>query len=227
MAIDFQAWPKIPRLNREMVITEKIDGTNSAVIIEDHGICTRQYLHNLENQNEEYSTFVVLPYNSEDDSVIRLFEVGAQSRNRLLKPGDDNFGFAQWVWDNAYGLAKSLGEGRHFGEWWGSGIQRGYGLPKGEKRFSLFNVKRYRLIEFEEFGLQGVSIVPILWEGTFDQEVIDVIVREMRRDGSFVGSLVADQRFPKPEGVVVYHAASNSMFKVLCENDDVAKGQVA
>lgn len=30
----FQAWPKIPRYNRQVTLTEKIDGTNAAIIIE-------------------------------------------------------------------------------------------------------------------------------------------------------------------------------------------------
>lgn len=32
---EFQPFPKIPRLNREVIITEKIDGTNAAVMITD------------------------------------------------------------------------------------------------------------------------------------------------------------------------------------------------
>lgn len=37
MTIEFQPWPKIARLNREITITEKIDGTNAAVIITEEG----------------------------------------------------------------------------------------------------------------------------------------------------------------------------------------------
>jgi len=35
--IIFQEFPKIPRLNREMIVTEKIDGTNGQIIITDDG----------------------------------------------------------------------------------------------------------------------------------------------------------------------------------------------
>ncbi|HLE80817.1 MAG TPA: RNA ligase family protein, partial [Dehalococcoidia bacterium] len=63
----------------------------------------------------------------------------AGSRNRWITPEADNFGFARWVKEHEEEL-RSLGPGRHYGEWWGSGIQRGYGLK--EKRFSLFNVSR-------------------------------------------------------------------------------------
>src|SRR4051812_4307796 len=66
--------------------------------------------------------------------------VTAGSRSRWITPEADNFGFARWVAEHAEEL-RALGPGFHFGEWWGSGIQRRYGLD--EKRFSLFNVGRW------------------------------------------------------------------------------------
>ena len=232
MAIDFMAWPKIARLNRNMIVTEKIDGTNAAVIIEAHGVLTQEDAeHYISEQDASYSTFRARPAVLNDGTdqavewpgMVEIFEIGAQSRKRLIAPQDDNFGFASWVWANADALLDALGEGRHFGEWWGSGIQRGYGLPKGEKRFSLFNVSRYRDVDFESFGLNNVSIVPILWEGEFSQMIIQGLVDELGREGSFTGSLVLGERFPKPEGVVVYHVAANQLFKVTCEDDSVPK----
>jgi hypothetical protein len=35
--IEFQAFPKIPRLVRDCVITEKLDGTNASIIITEDG----------------------------------------------------------------------------------------------------------------------------------------------------------------------------------------------
>jgi hypothetical protein len=35
--VNFQPWPKIPRLHRSIVITEKIDGTNACVVISPDG----------------------------------------------------------------------------------------------------------------------------------------------------------------------------------------------
>src|SRR5690349_11912868 len=58
------------------------------------------------------------------------------SRSRWITPEDDNFGFARWATEHREELLL-LGPGRHWGEWWGAGIQRRYGVP--EKRFSLFN----------------------------------------------------------------------------------------
>ena len=194
MSITFEAWPKTPRLFRDMVITEKIDGTNAAVIVEADG----------------------------DGG----YTVGAQSRKRLITPADDNFGFAAWVYDNAEDLARLLGPGRHFGEWWGSGIQRGYGLTTGEKRFSLFNVGRYTALlsaaSADGLEIPGVDIVPMLHTGPFDLEVVGSWLETLRTTGSVVAP-----GFMRPEGVVVYHTAARQVFKALLENDDKPKGEAA
>lgn len=182
---EFRAWPKTPRLNRDMVVTEKIDGTNAAVIVSDDGS-----------------------------------QVWAQSRKRLIEPGDDNYGFAAWVYGNAGALADILGPGHHYGEWWGSGIQRGYGLPKGEKRFSLFNTHRWKP-EDVDGQVDGLYVVPELLRWTFDTNLVRGLVKSL----SYSGSLAAPG-FMRPEGVIVYHNAANACFKVLIENDELPKGLV-
>jgi hypothetical protein len=200
MAITFEGWPKTPRLFRDCIITEKIDGTNAAVIIEEG--------HPSDDQ-EGYVAGV--------DLAGQFFKVAAQSRTRLITPGKstDNFGFAAWVAENADQLARLLGPGRHFGEWWGKGIQRGYGLD--ERRFSLFNVGRYGTLAEQSGGL--LHTVPVLYQGPFDTETV---VAELTSLAQF-GSRAAD--FATPEGVVVYHAAARQVFKVLIENDDQPKGR--
>jgi hypothetical protein len=210
--IEFREWPKIARLNRDIVITEKIDGTNAAVIIEEtDGLAV--------DRNE--TAFV------EVDGV--YYHVGAQSRKRLITPEDDNFGFARWVHDNTEALASTLGFGHHFGEWWGSGIQRGYGLQKGEKRFSLFNTKRwskpdevgdrsYSARYDNTLGVKGLFVVPVLYEGPFSQALIDYNLNFLRDNGSS-----AQLGFMRPEGIVVYHTAANQMFKVTLEGDEAPK----
>lgn len=183
--IEFQAWPKISRLNRDIIVTEKIDGTNAAVVIDEEG------------------------------------NVGAQSRKRLITPESDNHGFAKWVQDNADALRDVLGVGRHFGEWWGSGIQRGYGCQPGERYFSLFNVTRWDDKYDEDTWPAGLSIVPVLYWGPFNQSAIQECLGDLMRDGSY-----ARFSFPNPEGVVVFHTAANEMFKVTLENDEAPKSAV-
>src|SRR5690606_19156402 len=160
MTHTFQPWPKIARLNRNIVVTEKIDGTNAAVVIVplddiDH-ITTGQEVR-LFDADERNATALVRSLGGDD------FVVFSQSRNRFITPGKstDNFGFAGWVADHAYELVNLLGPGAHFGEWWGAGIQRTYGLKNGEKYFSLFNVHRWGLEDLS--SVPGLTTVPVLY----------------------------------------------------------------
>jgi hypothetical protein len=197
--MEFEAWPKIARLNRDIVVTEKIDGTNAAVIIEE----------------AHHSVVPGDPGSVEVDGV--LYEIGAQSRTRLITPEQDNFGFARWVREHQADLVRLLGPGRHFGEWWGSGIQRGYGLPKGEKRFSLFNTERYGPFVPQVM----VNTVPVLYRGPFSEGEIRKALGMLDLKGSR-----AAPGFMKPEGVVVYHTAARVAFKVTLEGDEAPKGSV-
>jgi hypothetical protein len=178
MISNFENFPSIPRLTREMIITEKLDGTNAQILF------------------------------NEDDT----FQVG--SRNRWITPENDNFGFARWVYANVDALKAELGYGRHYGEWWGSGVQRGYGLK--EKRFSLFNVHRWGDVQ-----LKVVTVVPVLYRGNFDTTVIDEVLEKLRVEGS-----VMSPGFMNPEGIVVYHKASGQLFKKTLDHNDQHKGSV-
>lgn len=205
--VEFEPWPSISRLNKDAIYTEKIDGTNAAVVIEpytgDDPNCTKlvELIHS--------------------DGTRAYYNVYAQSRKRFIKPGDDNFGFAKWVYDNAENLVKVLGSGRHFGEWWGSGIQGGYGLSNGERRFSLFNVKRWEDTLEAHTGhelIPQLYRVPILERSTFSTETAKLLIEELREYGS-----IASPGFMKPEGVVVFHTASGTPYKTFLENDLIPK----
>lgn len=190
MSIEFKPWPKIARLNRDIIVTEKIDGTNAAIGVTEEG------------------------------------EVYAQSRSRIITPQDDNFGFAAWVERHAEDLLEVLPPGIHFGEWWGKGIQRGYGQTA--KRFSLFNVARFRpALHRDDLGYKGhaydddtvLDIVPVLYEGPFSEADIKLSLKSLEMQGS-----VAAPGFMDPEGIVVYHTAANTMFKVTIKGDESPKG---
>lgn len=207
--MDFEIFPKIPRLNRDIVITEKIDGTNAAVLIEEA----------VPGSDLQPGTVVV-------HSGGKVYDVGAQSRKRLITPEQDNFAFAAWVRDNAAELVDLLGPGRHFGEWWGAGIQRGYGFTS-QRNFSLFNPSRYTFGPVRLNPVPGmtedvcVDTVPVLYEGPFSGLVINSAIAMLRHDGS-----AAVPGFMRPEGVIVYHVAARQSFKVTLENDEAPKGQV-
>ena len=134
------------------------------------------------------------------------------SRNRWITPQNDNYGFAKWVEQNKEELLK-LGPGRHFGEWWGCGIQRKYDLS--ERRFSLFG--RIKALEIPSC----VHVVPQLYEGLFDTKSIEMILETLKLNGS-----VAAPGFMKPEGIVIFHKASGTLFKKTIENDEQPKGLV-
>lgn len=79
--IEFVEFPKIARLNREIVVTEKIDGTNAQIFIRPESDGGFEF---------GTDTHVDLPDGSQ--GFIR-----AGSRTRWISTQDDNFGFAQWV----------------------------------------------------------------------------------------------------------------------------------
>jgi hypothetical protein len=202
----FEKWPSIPRRSKEqMTITEKIDGTNAAILFFP--------LDAVEGGATPICTV---------DTNDGLYGVWAQSRTRFIYPDSDNFGFARWVSDNAQALYDVLGIGRHYGEWWGQGIQCGYGLK--EKRFSLFKAPRWQEIigAFEDTTpVKGLRTVPILYSGKFLDGDMDRVVETLSK-----GSLAAPEFTGMPEGVVVYLREANTSYKILLENDDIHKWEV-
>lgn len=203
MKVEFTAWPKTTRLFRDIVITEKIDGTNSALRIE---------------RMDQVST-TDLGCASQFNAPIAVVDglgIWAQSRSRLIVPGDDNFGFARWVSENAAELVTLFDTGIHFGEWWGNGIQRGYGLPKGDKRFSLFNTAAHQFIS-EQTDLP-IDIAPVLYEGTFSEEEIMSALTILRDHGSR-----AVNGFMNPEGICIFHSQSRIVQKITLDKNDAGK----
>jgi hypothetical protein len=217
--LEFREWPKIFRLNREIIVTEKIDGTNACVIVEP---LIGSYTDNVKYITEDDQPLLECDGTGKEPGIVvdvqgQKAVVAAQSRKRIISPGSDNFGFAQWVRYNAEKLANLLGFGYHFGEWYGSGIQRGYGLQNGEKRFMLFNVDRWSALPLV---VPGLEVATVLYRGNFDTNYVDMCVSKLKRDGSY-----HVKGFDNPEGVVVYHTAGNTSFKVTCEKDEQHKGE--
>ena len=218
--MNFKPFPKMARLLRDCIITEKIDGTNASIYIYDPKL-------NTEAEEGFTSAF---------DADGKVWNIKAGSRTRWITPPNDNFGFAQWVWDHANELVE-LGEGHHFGEWWGSGIQRNYGFKNGERFFSLFNAARWvehdkptyainnpnpkAPQKFTECAPACCKVVPILYKGIFDTEVADMELSALRRFGS-----AAVDGFMNPEGIVVYHEAAGVGFKLTLDNNDQPKGSL-
>ena len=220
MTPEFIPFPKMARLAREVIVTEKIDGTNSTVaIIEADG-------HPV--------PCAIADWTAEDGRNLVML---AGSRTQWITPQKDNHGFARWVVEHAEEL-KGLGEGTHRGEWWGQGIQRNYGLK--EKRWSLFNTMRWcrhdeepqistmswddktrtMVPRYQERAPACCHMVPVLWRGIFDTAMIEGQLTLLRASGS-----VAAPGFAKPEGLVVFHIAGNVGFKKTLDGDDEPKSK--
>jgi len=161
--VEFKPWPKIPRdKGNTITITEKIDGTNACVIIQDGEL------------------------------------VGIQSRNRLIKPGDDNMGFAFWVMENKEGL-EELGDGYHYGEWAGPGVQKNPHMLEN-KTFFLFNTFRP-----QETLPECVKQVTTLYQGVYSKEVIEDCMSTLWSCATSTGYI--------PEGVIVYFHDTRTYMK--------------
>lgn len=134
----------------------------------------------------------------------------AGSRNRWVTPEADNMGFARWVAEHEDELRTGLGPGRHYGEWWGSGIQRRYGLS--EKRFSLFNAGRWSSPDVRPVCCH---VVPVLYGGVFSTPAVEEVLAKLAAEGSR-----AAPGFMDPEGIVVYVPATKTLFKKTLKGDE-------
>jgi hypothetical protein len=184
---------------KDVVVTEKIDGTNGLLYITEW---------DGEQPADHDKLFALSP-----DRNLALY-VGSRSRWLEVNTAGqkhDNFGFARWAEQHLTEIF-DLGVGKHYGEWWGQGIQRGYGQVN--RYFSLFNP--YTPIP------QGsvIRTVPIMWQGAFINLNPMWILEDLREHGSY-----AAPGYAHPEGVVVYHEAATQSFKLTF--DDRHKGGVA
>lgn len=132
--------------------------------------------------------------------------------------------------DNKEELVDLLGEGYHYGEWWGQGIQRRYDMDR--KVFSLFNVNRWGelcnhdpdesicdVVPFKIFELQ--ELLPT-WnksnqfmtynDNAFFDDIIDeaslYFLKKSRAAEKY------GKNFTNPEGFMIFHDRLNSYFKV-------------
>lgn len=178
--MEFKSFPEIKKLgSTEFSITQKIHGSNAQVMIvplDDDVACFR--------------------IANKDGAVIRVngqyYDYRIGSRTRWIVPGDDNYGFAQFVYANIEEFVNKLGPGQHFGEWAGPGINSGEGLK--EKTFVLFDYWRYNP---ENLPPQTV-LVPVLYKGDFDLAQLKNVMENLKTNGSKLAP-----GFMRPEGVVV------------------------
>lgn len=158
LGIEFQAWPKTTRLCSKCVITEKLHGSNGALIFH--------------------------VYSDEDGKP--TIALAAQTRNRLVTIKDDQTGIALWMYMNHQTLVSDLvqldddgqpklGTFYHYGEM----MTRGHSEP----HFYLFNTRRWGA---SQFLTPTLKTVPVLFEGEYYEGVVEEVLENLRTNGSRV-----------------------------------------
>lgn len=163
------------------------------------GITVTQKIHGTNAQ--------ILIYQKDDGTL----DLMTGSRTRWIAPGSDNFGFAQYVYNNKQEFIDKLGVGRWYGEWAGPGINSGEGLK--EKTFLLFDVLR---IDGRPLPA-GTTTVPLLYQGAFDQEKINAVYEDLKTNGS---KLVPG--YTRPEGVVIHLLGTPIRYKRVFTPEETA-----
>lgn len=130
--------------------------------------------------------------------------VGVQSRKRLITPEDDNYGFAAWVGGNWEGLLR-LGDGYHYGEWAGLGIQGNPRRMPG-KHFFLFNTFRWN--GSNPNLPRCCSVVPTLFTGELLPETVSDVMAKLWNSRDITN----------PEGIIIYNHTGRSYTKVTFAN---------
>lgn len=199
--MEFQKFPKIPRIDKNIItITEKLDGTNAQItIIPD---LLEEDIYGLFYDDDE-------TYHTVSDTSAEGYHtvIIAGSRNRYLTEKEDNYSFRRWVVANDRELCK-LGQGTHYGEWYGLDINRGYGLA--EKRFALFNTLRWG--SHNPNTPKCCEVVPVLHKGS--------VPPDEALDDLWVSGSIAAPGYMNPEGIVIFNSATKSYLKLTFDTPE-------
>lgn len=213
--MEFKPFPKIERIGKiQMHITQKIHGTNAQIFIYPDKRILEKIKPNsmtLEQAQAKYPNLKIsfAPANQEETWIVEDFlNLICGSRTRWIYPGDDNYGFAAFVHLHKEEFIKKLGVGQHFGEWAGPGINSGEGLA--QRTFVLFDFWKYPP---ERPAPYSTVVVPVLYQGPMDLQVIDQVMADLKARGS---KLVPG--FMRPEGVVI--SMLGTRYKKVFEAED-------
>lgn len=221
--LDFVGWPKIARLNRDIIVTEKINGTNAAIVVLDDGIVyaqSRTRVVSTQSDNYGFARWV-----EQHKDALREFlgvgrhhgewwGVGIQSGYDLSERRFSLFNTVKWT-DSLEGqLALSNLQAR------GVAVHAVPTLYKGPWTANLgykdANTGEWLRLDEQEnwIDVEGT-------ENPRPRFAPNFILEWLKRAGS-----QAAPGYMTPEGIVVYHRASDTCFKVLAENDQIHKGEV-
>ncbi len=194
---EFHAWGKTTRVDSPVVVTEKIDGTNGVIFVDP----------------ETHNVWA----GSRNRWLVGITESGYQmwqspKMDVAATPAVDNYGFGQYVCDNHQALAHLLGDGHHYGEWWGQGIARGY--AQNVKRFQVFDVRHSADPGWDDAAWQAARLgtVPVMYEGPMDHVAIDICSSTLLKRGSVIAP-----GYMHPEGLVVRFDHNGVRFKKVLD----------
>lgn len=250
--LEFKSFSKTPRYKNLYVrITQKLDGTNGLIAINkyiDEGAneviefkvgSRNQWLPSSEEilqRDEEIKDWKEKFQAAKDKGFIEYKDIPI---NRIVKTKPeklhDNHGFSKWAHENKEALIAFLGEGYHFGEWCGKGIQNGEGLK--EKGFYLFSppiryFKKYLTDQIKtpcdiEIPVPGLHFVPELFNGKLEDDflnsidgIIDHYAYNLQEEGSNIGDGSV-----KPEGLIVEINGKLTFKVILNESEKDKRGE--
>jgi len=215
--IEFQKFPKIPRYNRPIIITEKIDGTNAQILVLENGQVfagSRSQWITPDNDHYGFAAWV-----QQHEAEIR----------EVLGPGRH---VGEW-WGQTINRGYDL-DRRCFSLF---NVCRWSDKKDPAERYRHTTYQWIRGEHVEKVKVATLvppccNVVPILYEGPWcddentvlqwgeDPRMVDITLYRLSYEGSH-----AAPGFMKPEGIVIFHKQSGHLFKVTIENDDEPKSK--
>jgi hypothetical protein len=208
---EFKSWNKIARLNRDIIITEKIDGSNGVIYIDENNnfyVGSRKRWLDEHNEN------------------MGFYHWAMENKEELLKLGK-GYHYGEWMGKGIqrnYGLNEKRFYLFNTMRWIDI-----YTLPESaRKKYRdeyLNKIREDSNNDKLEYCPECCYVVPILYQGSWFRVIDDDLeyspnweLMKLRLHGS-----KAIEGFMKPEGIVIYHKASGISFKVTLENDEKPK----
>jgi hypothetical protein len=162
--IEFEKWSKTTRLESDVTISEKANGSNVAICAE------------IKADGDDFN-----------------ISLAAQTRTQMVHMGNDQVGVAKWTIINYQSLIYDLflGDGvtppkpgiyRHFGEF----MTRGHKEP----HLYLFNTKRW---SGKTFATPTLKVVPVLFEGRYYEGIVEKCLEDLRTNGSRIHPGIAPE----------------------------------
>lgn len=209
--MDFVEFPKIARLSREVIVTEKIDGTNVQIVVADDGnsiaaVGSRNRFITPEDDNAGFAHWV-------HTNAAELVKLG---------PGSH---FGEW-WGAGIGRKYDLKEKRfslfNVSRWGGNPLVTCPQCTQISAPADVCSRCKTALPTAPAGRPSCCDVVPELWRGNFDDLRVDEILAKLHREGS-----VAAPGYMKPEGVVIFHTAGGHLYKKTFDKNDQNKWMAA